>query len=83
MLSDPSLQTKKNVITLHKILEFDQISWCGNFLETVRHSFCRVLGESPETLQKLCLSTKFPHQEIGLNFGILRSVRDFIANKNI
>ena len=31
------------------------------------------LGESPETLRKLCLSTKIPHQEIRWNYGILRS----------
>ena len=37
--------------------------------------FCRniVSGESPKTLQKLCVSTKFPHQEIRWSFGILRS----------
>ena len=29
-----------------------------------RHSFRRFLGESPENMQKLCLSTKFSHQEI-------------------
>ena len=39
-----------------------------------RHSFDRVSGESPETLRKLCLSTKFPHQGIKENYGILRSV---------
>ena len=43
-------------------------SWCGNFLE--RHVFCIVSGDSPETMQKLCLSTKFPHQEIRWNYGI-------------
>ena len=31
------------------------------------------LGESPETMRKLCLSTKIPHQEIRWNYGILRS----------
>ena len=35
---------------------------CGNFVE--RYSFCRVSGDSPETMRKLCLSTKFSHQEI-------------------
>ena len=30
-------------------------------------------GESPETMWKLCLSTKFPHQEIRWNYSILRS----------
>ena len=29
--------------------------------------------ESPETMRKPCLSTKFPHQEIRLIYGILRS----------
>ena len=28
---------------------------------------------SPETLQKLCFSTKISHQEIGINYGILSS----------
>ena len=51
MLSEPLLQIKRNVITLHKIPEFDLISWCENVLE--RYSFCRVLGKSPETLRKL------------------------------
>ena len=39
-----------------------------------RHSFRRVLGNSLETMQNLCLSTKFPHQEIRRNFGIFRLV---------
>ena len=30
--------------------------------------------DSPETMRKLCLSAKFPHQEIRWNYGILRSV---------
>ena len=29
---------------------------------------------SPETMRKLCLSAKFPYQEIRWNYGILRSV---------
>ena len=33
------------------------------------------MGESPETMRKLCLSTKFPHQEISWNYGIFRSVK--------
>ena len=36
--------------------------WCRNFVE--RNSFRIVSGDSPETMRKLCLSTKFPHQEI-------------------
>ena len=38
-----------------------------------RDSFRRVLGKSPETMWKLCLSTKFLHQEIRWNYGIWRS----------
>ena len=37
-----------------------------------RHSFCIVLGDSPKTKWKLCLSTKFSHQNIRLNYGMLR-----------
>ena len=36
-------------------------------------SFRRVLGKSRETLQKLYLSTKFPHQKIRWSFDTLRS----------
>ena len=38
--------------------------------------FCgkTVSGESPETMRKLCLSTKFPHHEVKWNDGILCSV---------
>ena len=38
-----------------------------------KHSLRRVSGDLPETLRKLCLSTKFPLQEIRRNNGILRS----------
>ena len=38
-----------------------------------RHSFRKVSGESPETMRKLCLSSKFPHKEIRWFYGILRS----------
>ena len=44
---------------------FHLISWCENFVES--HSLRR---ETPKTLQKLNVSTKFPHQEISWNFGI-------------
>ena len=47
--------------TLRKNLKFHLIFWCGNF------------AEMPKTLRKLCISTKFPHQKIRLNFAILRS----------
>ena len=65
-------------LVLCKIPKFHLISWCGNFVE--RLSFRRVSGESPKTLRKLCLSTKFPHQLIRWNFGILCSVTWMLSN---
>ena len=62
--------------SLRKIPKFYLIYWFGNFVE--RHSFGTVLGESPETLRKLCLSTKFPHQEIRWNFRILRNFLNYL-----
>ena len=59
-------------LSLRKIPKFRLISWCINFEE--RHSFRIVSGDSPEAMRKLRLSSKFPHQEIRWNFGILRSV---------
>ena len=61
-----------------KIPKFHLISWCGNFVKT--HSFRRVSGDSSETLQKLCIFTKYKNQEIRWNFGILCS--DFIFHIN-
>ena len=55
--------------TLRKMQWFYLIFWCGNFVE--RQRFHIVLGDSPETMRKLCLSTKFPHQEIRWKYGIL------------
>ena len=46
--------------------------WFGNFVES--HSFRIVSGNSTETMRKVCLSTKFPHQEIRWNYGIFCSV---------
>ena len=57
--------------SLHKKLYFHLIFWCGSFVET--HSSCRVSEESSETLWKLCLFTKFAHQEIRWNCGIFHS----------
>ena len=59
-------------VSLLEIPYFHLMSWCESFLE--RHNFRVVLGESPETMRKLCLSTKFPHQEIRWNYSIFRSV---------
>ena len=70
-----SLLTAKNVFsfstTLCKMSQLHLISWRGNFAE--RHSFRIILGDSPETMRKLCLSGKFLHQEIRWNYGIFRS----------
>ena len=38
-----------------------------------KHSFSIVLSNLPETMWKLCLSTKFSHQEIRWNYGIFHS----------
>ena len=46
-------------VSLRNIQRFHLIPWCWNFVE--RHS------ESPKTLRRLCLSTKFPHHEIRWN----------------
>ena len=57
-------------IILNTVISPNFLLW--TFCE--RHSFPRVSGDSPKTLRKLCLSAKFPHQEIRWNYGILRSV---------
>ena len=51
--------------SLRKIPWFHLISWCGNF--AARHSFRIVSEDLPETMRKLYLSTKFPHQKIRWN----------------
>ena len=56
-------------ITLPKMPQFPLIFWCGNFVE--RHSFRIVLVSSPETMRRVCLSTKFLHQKISWNYDIL------------
>ena len=40
-----------------------------------RYSFRIVSSESPETMRKLCLSAKFPHQEIRWNYLIFRRLK--------
>ena len=51
------------VLTQCKIPKFHLITWGVNFVK--RHSFSRVLRNFPETMRKLCVSTKFPHQYYG------------------
>ena len=65
---------------LREIPWFHLISWCGNFVE--RHSFRIVSGESPKTMRKLCLATKFLHQKIRLNYSIFHSA-SYIRNLTI
>ena len=50
-------------LSLRKIPSFRLNSWCKSFVE--RHIFHVVSAELPKTMRKLCLSTKFPYQEIG------------------
>ena len=63
------------ILAPRKISYFHLISWFINFAEG--YSFQIISGDSPETLRKLCLSAKFPYQEITWNYGILRSVELF------
>ena len=64
----------KNISKHHKKhihgVKYWNFTW---FPGVERYSFRIVSGEPPETLQKLCLSTKFPHKKIRWNYGILRS----------
>ena len=48
--------------SLRKTASYHLTSWCGNFVEM--HSFRIFSFVLPETIQKLCLSAKFPHQEV-------------------
>ena len=48
------------------------ISWCGNFYGKARFPYSLRFR-----MWKLCLSTKFPHQDIRWNYGIFRSSRGF------
>ena len=57
--------------SLRIIPKFHLIYWCWNFVE--RHNFPGVLGELPETLWKLCFSSKFPYKKLGEITGSLRS----------
>ena len=46
-----------------------------------KNSLCRVLGDLPKILWKLCFSTNFLHQEVGLNFGIIHSASRLLLIK--
>ena len=47
---------------LRKISQLNLICWCGNSLEM--YSFYNVSDNSLKILQKLCIPTDFPYQEI-------------------
>ena len=51
------------VLTWTVITNFLVRKFCGKTIQ----------GNSPETMWKLCLSAKFPHQKIRWNYGIFRS----------
>ena len=57
---------------LWKVPKFHLITWCTNFVKM--HSFVRVSGDTPKTLRKMWVSTKFPHQKNKWNYGILYSI---------
>ena len=67
LTTNPKIKALCLLLSLQNFL----ISWCENFVK--RNSFCMVSGDSPETMRKLFLSTKFPHQEIRWNYGIFCS----------
>ena len=55
---------------LHTYIHTYLISWCRNLAE--RHNLRIVLGDSPETMRKVSVSSKFQHQEIRWNYGTFR-----------
>ena len=59
-----------NFTAKNTVISPDFLQW--NFAE--RHIFRIVLDDLPETMRKLCLSAKFPHQEIKWNYRIFCSV---------
>lgn len=59
-----------------RIFEFSKIFWTVISKSTSKKLFLKI--DLPETLWKLCLCTKFLHQEIGWNFDILCSVNFFM-----
>ena len=47
---------------------------CENTVISPNSLVWKFCGNSSKTMRKLCLSTKFPHQEIKWNYSIFRSV---------
>ena len=78
MKSQENTAEGQGELILRKITKFHLILLCGNFVEG--HSFRRVSSDCPETLRKLCLSKKFPYQEIRWNFDVLSNVKSSITS---
>ena len=49
------------------VLTLDKLSYFTKF-PGVDMKFCRILGESPKNQWKLCISRKFPYQEVRFEF---------------
>ena len=62
LLTEMLVRQMEKYESLRKMLQCHLTSWLGSFVES--DSFRIVSGVSPETIQKLCLFTKFPHQKI-------------------
>ena len=67
------------IVSLNKSPTFLLCKFCR------KAQFPHVSGDSHETIRKLCLSTKFPHQKTTWNYGMLCSVslRRILLLKNI
>ena len=53
--------------------KYRNFTWFPGMEMLRKGSFRIVLGKWSKTMQNLCLSAKFPHLEIGWNYGIFRS----------
>ena len=62
LLTEMLVRQMEKYESLRKIPHCHLISWFGNSVESDR--FRIASGVSPETIQKLCLFTKFPPQKI-------------------
>ena len=62
-----TIAQQKNISKMNSIYIITKKLLNGKYFKECkveRHSFPIVSDELPETMRKLCLSTKFPHQEI-------------------
>ena len=61
-------------------VKYRSFTWFPGVEILRKDSFRIISGESPETMQKLCLSAKFPHQEIRWNYDILQKQINNFSN---